>query len=683
MKKIKKYGGLIFVSIFSLFVGLGALLTNISTKEETINSTDSSTISLSSVQQTTEQTVSARSVSDADIDNYIKGKQYFKPYDIIVNKVTSWEQQHFYVEYDEDAMGYPYYDSEATNSYIPNTYTFEKGYAYLVNAALADRGAGIFELNNGTARWNYEEVRTYASFYTPNIMEPLYSNNSSPLKAKGTWDWLGCDANIKYSNDDGYTWDNQEICSVIDSKWQSKLNDIFKGDVVNKYVVNGDMILIVPSENFTITRNSTSLQYAFEAYIHKGKLLEGDWTAPVIGGTVNLSVNVDNQPSLEEILSHVKAIDETDGEVPITVTSSTYTPGEMKVGQCLIHLSAVDAAGNTGTGVITIHRFDSTSPSIDGQDSYILNYDHDITLQKVLNNLTTSDNVDENLPLEVVSDTFSGNEHTLGNYQVVVRTKDLSNNYSANKTVNLAVKNQGNSVITAPKEITVTISSPLTLEALKERISVVDGYDGEVTNYTIEGFDEYTRTERSVGINTITISYTNSGGNTATATIQIKKVDDKAPGIYFDSGYFVMLAPGETFTMDQFKEQAAKVLKINVEDIIDIQGEYDTSTEGSYVMTLSLADDSTQEFTILVGDTNKAPSFTFKDIFSKIYWIVTWEYCVANFLHFNSWNWMNWTLAVIAGLVVLAIIGGVIFQKKKKKQEALSLLGFLKWKDSD
>lgn len=427
------------------------------------------------------------------------------------------------------------------------------------------------------------------------------------------------------------------------------------------------MILIVPSENFTITRNSTSLQYAFEAYIHKGKLLEGDWTAPVIGGTVNLSVNVDNQPSLEEILSHVKAIDETDGEVPITVTSSTYTPGEMKVGQCLIHLSAVDAAGNTGTGVITIHRFDSTSPSIDGQDSYILNYDHDITLQKVLNNLTTSDNVDENLPLEVVSDTFSGNEHTLGNYQVVVRTKDLSNNYSANKTVNLAVKNQGNSVITAPKEITVTISSPLTLEALKERISVVDGYDGEVTNYTIEGFDEYTRTERSVGINTITISYTNSGGNTATATIQIKKVDDKAPGIYFDSGYFVMLAPGETFTMDQFKEQAAKVLKINVEDIIDIQGEYDTSTEGSYVMTLSLADDSTQEFTILVGDTNKAPSFTFKDIFSKIYWIVTWEYCVANFLHFNSWNWMNWTLAVIAGLVVLAIIGGVIFQKKKKK----------------
>ena len=104
MKKIKKYGGLIFVSIFSLFVGLGALLTNISTKEETINSTDISTISLSSVQQTTEQTVSARSVSDADIDNYIKGKDLFKPYNIIVNKVTSWTEEHLYTKYSEDAM---------------------------------------------------------------------------------------------------------------------------------------------------------------------------------------------------------------------------------------------------------------------------------------------------------------------------------------------------------------------------------------------------------------------------------------------------------------------------------------------------------------------------------------------------------------------------------------------------
>lgn len=61
MKKIKKYGGLIFVSIFSLLVGLGTLLTSMSNKEDIFNN-DSSTISLSSFQETKEQAASARSV---------------------------------------------------------------------------------------------------------------------------------------------------------------------------------------------------------------------------------------------------------------------------------------------------------------------------------------------------------------------------------------------------------------------------------------------------------------------------------------------------------------------------------------------------------------------------------------------------------------------------------------------
>ena len=130
-----------------------------------------------------------------------------------------------------------------------------------------------------------------------------------------------------------------------------------------------------------------------------------------------------------------------------------------------------------------------------------------------------------------------------------------------------------------------------------------------------------------------------------------------------------MLAPGETFTMAQFKSQAAKVLKINVEDIIDVQGEYDTTTEGTYVMTLSLADESVQEFTILVGDANRAPAFTFKDIFTKLYWVVTWEACLANIWNYSDWNWMNWTFAIIAGLVLISVIAGAIYYKKHHKKK--------------
>ncbi len=630
-KKIKKYGGFIFVSIFSLLVGLGALLKNISTKEEAITIQDSSTINLSSVKEATEPTT--RTVSDTDILNYIanrKGQgELFYFYDLIVNKTYQWD--YGYVS--------DYIYEDGSDAELPNTIEFKTGELYIINGVnKTDQEAGY-------------------------IFDTLYTYDGS----KGFQKELGCDANYYYSNEMNYTWDNQEVCSAIQNRWKSKVDSIFATSSYDFQSV-GTFKLLVPNEDFTASLDTSKISEYPGYYLSviKAKYGDGDYVAPVIGGTVNLSVNVDNQPTLEEILSHVQAIDETDGEVQITVTSSTYTQGEMKVGQCLINLAATDAAGNTGTGVITIYRFDSTSPSIEGQDSYVLNYDHDITLQKVLDNLTTSDNVDSNLPLEVVSDTFSGSEHTLGNYQVVVRTKDLSENYSANKTVNLTIQNQGTSVITAPKEITVPISSPLTLEAFKSHVSVYDGYDGEITNYTINGFDEYTKTERTVGYNPVTISYTNTGGNTASATIQLKKVDDILPEIKFDSGYFVILSPGQTFSMDQFKVHAAKVLKINVNDIVDVKGEYDTSKEGQYIMTLSLADETTQEFTVFVGTMGtKDSKFQFKDLFTKFYWVTTWNDFKTNLFKASKWNWMNYTALV---LLVGGIVGSFIGYRKYKKK---------------
>ncbi len=632
MKKIKKYGGFLFIGIFSLIVGLGAILTNISTKEETINITDSSTISLSSVQEAKEQTASTK-VSDTDILNYISSRkgqgQLFYPYDLIVNKSYQWEYQY--------VSDYIYEDG--SDAELPNTISFKADEFYIING-----------VNNSNQEAGY-------------IFDTLYTYDSSKVYQKD----LLCDANYYYDNEMNYEWDNQEVCSTIQNRWKSKVDSIFTTCSYDFHVV-GTFRLFVPNEDFTATLDTTKISTYPASYLSviKAKYGDGDYLAPVIGGTVNLSVNVDNQPSLEEILSHVQAIDETDGEVPITVTSSTYTPGEMKVGEYYINLSATDAAGNTGTGEITLSRFDSTSPSIEGQDSYTLNYDHDITLQKILNNLTTSDNVDENLPLEVVSDTFSGNEHKLGNYQVVVRTKDLSDNYSANKTINLTIQNKGYSVITAPKEITVPISSPITLDTFKSYVNVTDGCDGEITNYKIDGFDDYTKTSRTVGTNKVKISHVNSGANLTEAEVVLKKVDDLLPTIKFDSGYFVILAPGETFTIDQFKTQAAKILHVDVADIIDVKGEYDTATEGEYIMTLSLADETTQEFTVYVGEVgSNTTKFKFTDLFTKFYWVTTWNDFKSNLFKASKWNWMNYTALV---LLIGGIVGSLLGYRKYRKK---------------
>ncbi len=390
-----------------------------------------------------------------------------------------------------------------------------------------------------------------------------------------------------------------------------------------------------------------------------------DKQAPTVGGSVNVLINIDNQPSQEEILSHVTAWDDTDGVVPVVVESSTYVQGEMKVGVFYINISATDKAGNKATGVITCYKNDYTAPVISGQTTYDLNYDHDLTLDKIKESLNITDNVDNNLELELVSDNFTNNSHKLGNYQVVFKTKDLSNNESENFTINIAVKNKGTAVITAVSKITIPTSQLLTLEELKSKISVVDGYDGVIEDYDIAGFEDYTATSKEVGTNVITISYTNSGGNTATAYIELVKEDNIPPVILYDS-YFILLKQGETLTMDQLKEQAAKVLKLNVEDIIDVQGDWNTEEVGSYQVMVSLRDGTNEGFMVRVGSVNKSEetyTWTPEQFFSGN--MDNW----TTFEAWPSWSicaWLSWFAIGIASLVVSFVTLAVAFKGMKR-----------------
>lgn len=391
-----------------------------------------------------------------------------------------------------------------------------------------------------------------------------------------------------------------------------------------------------------------------------------DKNAPTIGGSVNVSIDIDNQPSQEEILSHVSAWDDTDGVVPVVVESSSYVQGEMVIGVSYINVSATDKAGNKGTGVITCHKNDYTAPVIAGQSTYDLNYDHDLNLDKIKENLNITDNVDENLELELVSDNFTSNSHKLGNYQVVFKTKDLSNNVSANFTINLSVKNKGTAVITAVNKITIPTSQLFTLAELKAKISVVDGYDGVIEDYVIAGFDDYTATSKEVGTNVITISYTNSGGNTATAYIELVKEDNIPPVILYDS-YFILLKQGEVFTRDMAKQHASKVLAVSTEDIVSIEGYYDTNTLGNYDLEVCLVSNEVRTFRLSVVEEY---SYENKSSIESNYWEVLWNETRVNLWNYNGWTWLNWTMIGVgaAGLVTIIVLV-VKFRKKNDSED--------------
>lgn len=595
----------------------------------------------------TEATTSTATVGQADIESYIAGKtakgQLFYEYNLLVNRCYNWERDSYQNWYENDEQGEIKSTIEVGDVLLPTTYTFQKGNAYFIDLAKPE----LSSYANGKFT-NYDLENGF-------IFRQLYSLSNTQITKP-----FGCDTNAYYEDEYTYTWDNPEVCAAIDSAWRNKLDAVYfglsfpMGSRQAVFQADGDVLLIVPEENFTITLDvSKATSYpGLSLYINHAKILEQDYQAPLFENAVNLAVNVDNQPSLESILANIKAIDETDGLVPVELVSTTYVPGVMEIGTYDVTISASDSASNTNQYTFYVNRFDNTAPTIAGQDSYTLNYDNDFTIEDIIENLEVTDNVDSNLTLSVVSDTFTQNKNKLGTYQVVFNTKDLSNNTSANKTVTLHVVNEGYSIISAPKTITVSTSKKLTLEEFKSRIVVTDGYDGEITNYSISGFDEYTTTWTAKGNDEILVSYTNSGNHLTEASITIIKVDDQMPNFFFNSGYFVLLAKKETFTMAQFRTTAAKVLKVTEADIVEVKGEWNTEEAGSYSVMLTMVDGTTEDFTIHVGQMNK--------------YEVTYTWTPKQFFSFNmdNWNmfeaWPSWSICAWLSWVGIGIVGLIV-----------------------
>ncbi len=393
-----------------------------------------------------------------------------------------------------------------------------------------------------------------------------------------------------------------------------------------------------------------------------------DYQAPSINGTVNLSVNVENQPSIETILSNIKAIDDTDGEVELVVESKTYDPGVKTVGTFNIVVSATDRAGNKATQEILIHRYDDDKPVISGTNSYTLNYDHDLTLEKIKAALSVSDNVDSNLQLNLVSDNFSANKNITGSYQVVFNATDKSNNTSDNYIVNIEVQNQGTPVISAPGTIEIGTSQVLSLDVLKQKISVVDGYDGKITSYDIIGYDNYASNSKVVGTYTITISYTNSGGHSATATIKIITSDTLAPDILFNS-YFTLLKQGESLSIDTLTMICASVFNVEVDDIVSIDGEYDTSKVGQYDLKVNMQNGDVYDYSIKVlsaDEFEEKTDYEFSDYLpGGKYWQDLSKDYSSNWGNVSEWNWAHYTTVIAAALLVMSVVLQIINKKKR------------------
>ncbi len=326
---------------------------------------------------------------------------------------------------------------------------------------------------------------------------------------------------------------------------------------------------------------------------------------PVINGPDNINAKTSHLMTEQEILANFSATDEKDPNVELTLENySEYASqynAEIPSTSRVVTVVATDESGNRVEKNVMINVSDDIAPTFeDGTLSYDRSYDDKLSLDDVKGALTFSDNWSGDLTLQVVEDTYSANYNRVGDYKVVINAKDKSGNISENVTVTINVFDHTKPIISAPGTIDAGNNTMVTLEEIKQKISVTDGLDGAITDFTIEGYEAYQESYKVVGQYKLTVKAIDVNGNEATATVTIDVKDRIAPEIYFDD-YFIILDEGQELTTEQIKSMVSQVLNIEESEIKEIKGEYDTAVAGTYNLEVKTMSNEVYNFKLSVN----------------------------------------------------------------------------------
>ncbi len=247
---------------------------------------------------------------------------------------------------------------------------------------------------------------------------------------------------------------------------------------------------------------------------------------------------------------------------------------------------------------------DIIAPIINGGVGVVpTNVNDPITVAAILAGLSATDETDGVLTVVVQSDLYTGNEGTLGDYDVVFRATDLSGNYTE-VTTTVRVVDVEIPIITLTGSTPMYIEYPATYSEPGATIS--DNYDSGLTA-------AITGTVNNLVLGTYTINYnvTDSSGNVATQVSRSVIVrDTTAPVQILTGDITVYVEFGENYTeLGATWTDAYDVSGSSVDS-----GSVNVAVLGTYIINYNITDSngnvaSTISRTIIVRDTT-APTFT-------------------------------------------------------------------------
>ncbi len=173
---------------------------------------------------------------------------------------------------------------------------------------------------------------------------------------------------------------------------------------------------------------------------------------------------------------------------------------------------------------------DTTTPEFLGAGAYITSYQSNESIATIISeHLIALDDIDGDISdqIIIVSDEYTNNEQTVGEYAVVLKVSDLANN-EAFFTLTIIVKDEILPEITGPSIVMVEVTSPPTIEMIiAENFINYDEYDDTLETEIIT--DEYTLNKTVLGEYAVTYKVTDDALNTVSKTFNVNVVDTTPP----------------------------------------------------------------------------------------------------------------------------------------------------------
>ena len=253
----------------------------------------------------------------------------------------------------------------------------------------------------------------------------------------------------------------------------------------------------------------------------------------------------------------------------------------------------------------------NAEPHFQGSGTLLTRYDTTLLLSDIIGTyITAEDDYDGDLTddISIISDNYSGNETTVGDYEVLLSVEDSSNN-TTEFLLNIQVYDDEPPVIEGPDRIPFPTGANDALEDIISRdFTIIDDYDGEIDDFEII-VDEYSHDRVTLGDRTITFRAEDSSGNVAEKTFILEIVDEDPPMIIGPTEITLNLSESNTmetimtlFTItdnyNNYEDLDIEWLNWDLPEEFDITGEYQT--------TLKVTDESgnstTQNVSIEIYD---------------------------------------------------------------------------------